>query len=175
MPSRQGQSIAARLKNWEFRVLTRDGYEGYTAALREQSLETRDITTQVCLVHARRRICNAVNVDHFADITTQDNGAELAASRFEEHSPQYLLCMAPTALRKLYSWEETKTRQKGESRELQLESILDYRREHCAPLMDSVDEIMLALAEKVRRREERTLEFSSGRKRDRQGCNLRAQ
>lgn len=56
--------------------------------------------------------------------------------------------MALTALRKLYGWEETKTRQKGESREQQLELILRYRREHCAPLMDSVDEIMLALAEK---------------------------
>lgn len=140
--------MAAHLKNWEFRVLTRDGYEGYTAALREQSLETRDITTQVCPVHARRRICNAVNVDHFADITTQDNGAELAASRFEEHSPQYLLYMALTALRKLYGWEETKNRQKGESREQQLERILRFRREHCAALMDSVDEIMMALAEK---------------------------
>lgn len=148
MPSRQGQSIAAHLKNWEFRVLTRDGYEGFTAALREQSLETRDITTQVCPVHARRRICNAVNVDHFADITTQDNGAELAASRFEEHSPQYLLYMALTALRKLYGWEETKNRQKGESREQQLERILRFRREHCAAVMDSVDEIMMALAEK---------------------------
>ncbi len=98
MPSRQGESIAAHLKNWKFRVLTRDGYEDYTAALREQSLETRDITTQVCLVHARRRICNAVNVDHFEDFATQNNGAELAASRFEEHPPQYLLCMALTAL-----------------------------------------------------------------------------
>lgn len=56
--------------------------------------------------------------------------------------------MAPTALRKLYGWEETKTRQKDESREQQLERILRYRREHCPPLIDSVDEIMLALAEK---------------------------
>lgn len=56
--------------------------------------------------------------------------------------------MALTALRKLYGWEETKTRQKDESREQQLERILRYRREHCPPLMDSVDEIMLALAEK---------------------------
>lgn len=136
------------MKNWEFRVLTRDGYEGYAAALREQGLETRDITTQICLVHARRRICNALNIDHFEDIATQNDGAELAASHFEEHSPQYLLCMALTALRKLYGWEETKPRQKGESREQQHERILRYRREHCTPLMDSVDEIMLALAEK---------------------------
>lgn len=56
--------------------------------------------------------------------------------------------MALTALRKLNGWEETKTRQKGESREQQLERILRYRREHSAPLMDSVDEIMLAHAEK---------------------------
>ena len=104
--------------------------------------------TQVCLVHARRRICNAVNIDHFADITSQDDGALLATSRFEDHSPQYLLCMALAALSKLYGWEDTKTRQKGESRDQQLERILRYRREHCTTLMDSVDEIMMALAEK---------------------------
>lgn len=56
--------------------------------------------------------------------------------------------MALTALSKLYGWEETKTRQKGESREQQLERILHYCREHCTALMDSVDEIMMALAEK---------------------------
>lgn len=100
MPSRQGQSLAAHLKNWQFRVLTRDGSEGYTSAFREQELESRDIVTQVCLVHARGRICNAVNIDHFADITSQDDGALLATSRFEEHSPQYLLCMALAALSK---------------------------------------------------------------------------
>lgn len=99
-------------------------------------------------MHARRRICNAVNIDHFADITSQDDGALLAASRFEEHSPQFLLCMALASLSKLYGWEETKTRQKGESREQQLERNLRYRREHCTALMDSVDEIMMALAEK---------------------------
>lgn len=70
------------------------------------------IVTQVCLVHARRRICNAVNIDHFADITSQDDGALLAVSRFEEHSPQYMLCMALAALSILYGWEETKNRQK---------------------------------------------------------------
>lgn len=148
LPSRQGQSLAAHLKNWQFRVLTHDGYEGYTSAFREQGLDSRDIVTQVCLVHARSRICNAVNIDHFADIASQDDGALLAASRFEEHSRQYLLCMALAALSKLYGWEETKTRQKGESREQQFERILRYRREHCTALMDSIDEIMMALAEK---------------------------
>lgn len=123
MPSRQGQSLAAHVKSWEFRVLTHDGYEGYTSAFREQGLEFRSITTQLCLVHARRRVCNAVNIDHLADITSQADGALLVASRFEEHSPQYLLCMALTDLSKLYGWEETKTRQKGESRE------------HCTALM----------------------------------------
>lgn len=141
-------SLATHLKNWQFRVLTRDGYEGHTYAFREQGLESRDIVTQVCLVHARRRICDADNIDHFADITSQDDGTLLAASRFEEHSPQYLLCMALAVLSKLYGWEETKTHQPGESREQQLERILHYRREHCTALTDSVNEIMMALAEK---------------------------
>ena len=175
MPSRRGQSLAAHLMNWQFRVLTRDGYEGYASAFREQGLDSRDIVTQVCLVHARRRICNAVNIDHFADIASQDDGVLFAASRFEKHSPQYLLCMTLAALSKLYGWEETKTRQKGESREQQLERILRYRREHCTALVDSVDEIIDGARGKVRCREERALVFGSGRKRDRQGCHLLAQ
>ena len=45
MPSLQGQSLAAHLKNWQFRVLTRDGYEDYSSAFREQGLESRNIVT----------------------------------------------------------------------------------------------------------------------------------
>ena len=45
MPSRQGQSLAAHLMNWQFRVLTCDGYKGYTSTFREQGLEPRDIVT----------------------------------------------------------------------------------------------------------------------------------
>ena len=51
----------------------------------------RDITILIYLEHARRRICNAVNVDFLADIATQTKATKLAASRFEEYSPQYLL------------------------------------------------------------------------------------
>lgn len=61
MTSRQSQSIASYMKNWEFSVLTRDGYEGYSAAVCDQTLEHCNSTTQACLVHARRRICNAVS------------------------------------------------------------------------------------------------------------------
>ena len=46
---------------------------------------------QSYLEHSRRRICNAVNVDFLADIATQTKATKLAASRFEEYSPQYLL------------------------------------------------------------------------------------
>lgn len=99
----------------------------------------------------------------------------MASNCFEEHSPQYLLCMALAALSKLYGWEETKTRQKEESREQQLDRILRYRREHCTALIDSVDEIMIGARGKVRCREARTLVFGSRKKRDRQGCNLLAQ
>lgn len=56
--------------------------------------------------------------------------------------------MALAALSKLYGWEETRTRQKGENREQQLERILRYRREYCTALMDNDDEIMMLLAEK---------------------------
>jgi hypothetical protein len=53
----------------------------------------RDITTLIYLEHTRRRICNAVNVKFLADIATQTKTTTLAANRFEEYSPQYLLCI----------------------------------------------------------------------------------
>lgn len=46
---------------------------------------------QSYLEHSTRRICNAVNVDFLADIATQTKATTLAANRFEEYSPQYLL------------------------------------------------------------------------------------
>ena len=46
---------------------------------------------QSYLEHSRRRICNAVNVDFLADIAMQTKATKLAASRFEEYSPQYPL------------------------------------------------------------------------------------
>jgi len=46
---------------------------------------------QSYLEHSRRRICNAVNVDFLAEIATQTKATKLAANRFEEYSPQYLL------------------------------------------------------------------------------------
>lgn len=67
----------------------------YTSQLRglfgASTEEGRDITMQSYLEHSRRRICNAVNVDFLADIATQTKATKLAASRFEEYSPQYLL------------------------------------------------------------------------------------
>jgi len=62
-----------------------------TWVIRRSTGEGRDITILINLEHARRRICNAVNVDFLADIATQTKATKLEASRFEEHSPQYLL------------------------------------------------------------------------------------
>ena len=50
------------------------GYEGYTSGSRDQNLMSRIITTQFCLVHTRRRIGNAVNINHFADIASHADG-----------------------------------------------------------------------------------------------------
>ena len=82
------QSIAAYVKNRQFFVLITRQLRGlYDASTKEG----RDITMQSYLEHSRRRICNAVNVDFLAEIATQTKATKLAASRFEEYSPQYLL------------------------------------------------------------------------------------
>lgn len=52
------------------------------------------------LEHSRRRICNAVNVDFLAEIATQTKATKLAANRFEEYSPQYLLYIWASSLSK---------------------------------------------------------------------------
>lgn len=82
------QSIAAYLKNRQFFVLITRQLRGLYGASTE---EGRDITMQSNLEHSRRRICNAVNVDFLAEIATQTKATKLAANRFEEYSPQYLL------------------------------------------------------------------------------------
>lgn len=98
--------------------------------------------------HARRSICKAVNVDWLKDIVGVENGAVIAAKRFEEHSAPYLMCMALQALSKIYSWEAAGKRSPNESRQQQLDRKLALRQQHCAPLMDCVDRIMETLAEK---------------------------
>lgn len=146
MPSRSGQSIAEHLKDWNFEVLSRDGYEGYNAAFKTDGLNGREVTVQVCLTHARRRICNAVNVESFQDLINTPDAIQQAAARYKNHSSTCLLFSALDCLRKLYAEESTGKRKATETRQQQLDRIRKYRKKTCAPLMDKIDTIMLDLA-----------------------------
>lgn len=146
MPSRSGQSIAEHLKDWNFEVLSRDGYEGYNAAFKTDELHGREVTVQVCLTHARRRICNAVNVQSFEDLIGNPDAITEAAARYEKHSSPYLLFSVLDSLRKLYAAEASGKRKATETRQQQLDRIRSYRKKDCTPLMNKIDTIMQDLA-----------------------------
>lgn len=137
------------LEKWEPQVVVTDGCSTYEKVLDELSAQRnlpKPILQQVCCIHFRRKLLQALHIQAIEEVVMKDNGVEVAARRIQEGNSEYLLCMVVEAFRKIYAYEALLRRLPGEDKEVWLERVRCSRTEHARPLMDSVDKIMNSLA-----------------------------
>lgn len=146
MSSRSGECIYGILKDWEFLHINRDGYQGYETAFKMDAMAQRKITSQVCLVHARRKFCQAVNLDWFEDIENKPDAVEIATKMLEKHTPQYLVYLILQAMSRLYMYEKEGRRRSTESRGQHLARLKKIRQQDSRKMMDCIDNIVDDLA-----------------------------
>lgn len=124
-----------------------DGWQTYDTALCALGLDEA-VGRQICNVHLRRLILNALDIKALEEVTLKPDGAATAKQKILAKDPEYLLCVIVDGNRKLYGIEATLRRRSNEKREQQLERIANVRKKKCVKLMDYIDVLMKSLAER---------------------------
>lgn len=147
LDSRSGESIAKQLGTWSPEVIVTDGWQAYDTALCALGLD-ETVGRQICNVHLRRLILNALDIKALEEVTLKPDGAATAKQKILAKDPEYLLCVIVDGYRKLYGIEATLRQRSNEKREQQLERIAAVRKKKCVKLMDNIDVLMKNLAER---------------------------
>lgn len=150
--SRKKEAIAEALKDLHPQVLVTDAYQAYASLCEEGKAPQH----QSCLVHLRRILLDALNIEKINDALFEkdkkikEKELQKAVEKIRKHnqmgSPTFFLCMVIDALSKIYSWEHYITREDSESAEQYFERVRTMRQEHVQPLMKNIDTIMADLA-----------------------------
>lgn len=147
MDGRRIEDIKQEFEGWDFMTITRDGYAGYEGAFADLGLSDR-ISTQVCLVHQRRKIIAALRLEDLKFAFDDKNAVKTAMDKFRKHDPQMLLLSMLKALSTVYAWEKECRVKPGETSEQHAARVLRIRQEHSAPQMAHVSKLMDELASK---------------------------
>ena len=127
-------------------VLVTDGYAPYSRICAEHNWKR-----QSCLVHARRKVLDAVmssslhQLGRDAELDTAQ-AIEDAKGKLSSGSAEYLLCIVLQGYCKLYGYEKDNIRQENESPEAWASRVKANRQRLSKPLMDDMDAIMEHLA-----------------------------
>lgn len=146
LDSRSAKSIHERMKHWTKLVaIGTDGYIAYDTVIDEMG---RPIRRQICIIHWRRHLLEALGASSLQDLPYQKDGMATAVENFKNHDPYQLLCMVGIALRELYITESSLQRREGETDAALLERIASVRRGKETEIMDHIDVIMQELGRK---------------------------
>ena len=140
--SRSTDSIGRCLDGWTPDVIVADGLGVY-----DKLTDYKPKRRQVCVVHWRRKVLQALNVKELEDVVQSDDGFLVAQQKIVEGDPQFKMCAVVAALQKLYAWENTLQREPKESLSSFRRRVKACRAKHAVPLMESVDQLMKDMAE----------------------------
>ena len=140
--SRSTESIGRCLDGWTPDVIVADGLGVY-----DKLTDYKPKRRQVCVIHWRRKVLQALNVKELEDVVQSDDGFLVAQQKIVEGDPQFKMCAVVAALQKLYAWEDTLQRGPKESLRAFRRRVKACRTKHAAPLMESVDQLMKDMAE----------------------------
>ena len=149
--SRSAEAIGEVLNETEFKpqVLVTDGYAGYPSLIKNQMI---NVGHQACLIHFRREIGKAIDVEQLSHELKGLTDKELEAffdNKLKRNDPLIKLLLVHQALGSIYRYEADNTPQENETQEQYHTRILNNRLNNVKPLMDHINTIMMHLAEEV--------------------------
>ncbi len=137
LPIRSYDSIAKVLTpDHNFDVLITDAFQAYDKLAAE-----RKCAIQNCLVHFRRYVVKAANLDQFSkDLVKMEEQQQIAFLKemLQKGTPHILLCCVFLALSKIYSYESSFDRTQPDY----MDKILEVRQKTVLPLMNDIDKVM---------------------------------
>ncbi|MDO4937424.1 MAG: transposase, partial [Sutterellaceae bacterium] len=144
---RTNEAIHKMLDGFTPAVLMSDAYASYDSYCEQHP----KIRQQNCIVHWRREMLDAVNIDSLTKsltAKTEEEAIQKATQQAFKNPAIFQLCCVLKGIGKIYGYEKTVKKEKDESREAYLKRILENRQEHAKPLMDDIDIVMKSLADK---------------------------
>ncbi len=140
--SRSTESIGQCLEGWTPEVIVADGLAVYDKLTNYDSKRR-----QVCLVHWRRKVLAALDVEELKEVVESADGFVIAQRKILEGDPQFKMCAVVAALQKLYYWEDQLKRLPNESHRAFCRRVKACREKHAVSLMEAVDRLMKDMAE----------------------------
>ncbi len=144
---RGSQVIAENLQKFNPEVLVTDAYSAY-----DSFCEGKDnLKHQCCLVHLRRELLDAVDIDNLTrslNCKTKEEAIARAIKGIKIDPTIYELCAVIYAISLVYAFESEVKREKDEPIEEYFERVRKNRNEHARILMDKVDTVLSGLAAK---------------------------
>ncbi len=146
-----GRSVAAIkkvLEKWMPDVVVTDGCTTYDTVLKELQADRNvpeAIKHQVCCVHFRRLCLKAVDIPAMESVMLRPNGAEVSAKGICGKKPEFLILSIIDAFSKIYAHEAELKRLPNEDTQTWHDRILESRKQHAAPLMDAIDQLIEAM------------------------------
>ena len=141
---RGNEAIHENLTAYRPEVLVTDAYAAY-----DSYCEKAGIKHQCCLVHLKRELLDAVDIDSLVKAfkcRTPEQAIERAVKEINNDESIYYICCVIKGISKIYGYERMIKRQDYGSDDEYFEAVLKNRRRHAKALMDSIDAVMLALS-----------------------------
>ena len=143
---RSNQDIRTNLSQYAPKVWVSDAYAAYDSCCDE----INHVKHQCCLVHLRRELLDAVNIDVLCkklNCQTEQQAIERATQELKKDPALFKLCCVIKALSKIYGYEKTVKRDPAKPIEEYFEAVEKNRQDHARILMDNIDKVMTELSD----------------------------
>lgn len=143
---RGNDAIHTNLQAYRPEVLVTDAYTAY-----DSYCEKTRIKHQCCLVHLKRELLDAVNINSLVKslkCQTLEQAIERVTKEINNDESIYHICCVIKGISKIYGYERMIKRTDYQSEDEYFEAVLQNRRQHAQALMQNIDSVMQTLSEK---------------------------
>lgn len=143
---RGNDAIHANLKAYRPEVVVTDAYAAY-----DSYCEQAKIKHQCCLVHLKRELLDAVNIDSLVKslkCQTPEQAIERVTREIKNDESIYHICCVIKGISKIYGYEQMIKRKDYRNDDEYFEAVMQNRRRHAQALMQNIDSVMQTLSER---------------------------
>lgn len=143
---RGAKVIGENLSKYSPKAWVTDAYSAYDSYCDEGGL-----IHQCCWIHLKRELLDAVNIDSLVkslNCKTDDEAIKRATKEMKLNADVYKLCCVIQGVSKLFGYEKMVKRDWNKPIEDYFDAVRDNRNKHAKVLVERIDKILAALAEK---------------------------
>lgn len=139
------EAIGENLARYAPSVWVTDAYTAYDTYCEGNP----SLKHQCCLVHLRRELLDAIDIDALAKslgCKTPQEALAQAARGLKQDAAVYKLCCVVQGISKIYGYEKTVKRDRTKPIDVFYKEVEKNRKQHATVLMNQIDTVMVALA-----------------------------